>query len=209
MDGFSGLGFAFQKRTELKIPVFHISGKRVLVTLGGHGKVQFGIQTQYLLSHLKDISGVICVGAGGGLAGHLEVGDLVVAEKTIEHDYNEKFVLNAKLPEFQAHPDLIEKFKNLSLTKSFAIHFGAVASGDEDIVEVGRANELFARTGALAVAWEGTGGAKACKFNDIPFLEIRAITDKARESVAESFSANLSACMKNAAELLCHAVEES
>jgi nucleoside phosphorylase len=54
-----------------------------------------------------------------------------------------------------------------------------IASGDEDIVTIERAAELHTQTGAVAVAWEGAGVARACLFSQIPYLEIRGITDTA------------------------------
>src|SRR5690348_8043673 len=104
LEGFASLGLNIESEAGLKLPIFRIPSKGIIVAKGGHGKTQFGIQTQYLVTHLKNIGGVICIGAGGGLATHLNVGDLVIAEKTIEHDYTERFDLNAKLPEFAAHP---------------------------------------------------------------------------------------------------------
>ena len=199
LDGFASLGLGIETETDLKLPIFRIPSKAIIIARGGHGKTQFGIQTQYLITHLKNLRGVICVGAGGGLATHLKVGDLVIAEKTIEHDYTEKFDLNAKLPEFKAHPSLIDRFKNRNFNFSFDVHFGSVAGGDEDIVDLVRAEELHRHTQSLAVAWEGTGGARASLFNDIPYLEIRTITDNARDSVSDSFAKNLGSCMKNVA----------
>jgi len=57
------------------------------------------------------------------------------------------------------------------------------------------------RTGALAVAWEGAGGARACHFSGIPFLEIRGITDSADSDAASDFGANLEGAMRNVAAL--------
>jgi len=205
LEGFTELGLDVEKRAGLKTPAFWIPQKGFVISRGGHGKSQFAIQTQYLLSHLKDMEAVICAGAAGGLGPHLEVGDLVVGEKTIEHDYTERFSPNAKLPEFAGHSSLIGRFKNLSLHDSFKIHFGSIAGGDEDIVDAMRAQELYQSTRSLAVAWEGPGGARAAKFNDLPYLEIRAITDNARDSVPNSFSQNLGRCMKNLATALHHA----
>lgn len=173
----------------------------LLIATGGHGKVQYGIQTQYLLSAAQKVKCVFCVGAGGGLDEAIQVGDLVVAEKTIEHDYIEKFDLSAKKPELPGCPNLMVRAKEVSSSK-FKIHYGTIASGDEDIVDPARAAQLMSATRALAVAWEGIGGAKACKFNNVPFLEVRAITDNARDSVAEAFAKNLPLAMSNAAQLI-------
>lgn len=202
LAAFADLGLDIASEKGLRLQIFRIPSKAMIISRGGHGKTQFGIHTQYLLTHLENVNGVVCAGAGGGLATHLKIGDLVIAEKTIEHDYTERFDPNAKLPEFPAHQSLLNRFKKRSFEFSFDVHFGSVAGGDEDIVESDRAKELHSRTGSLAVAWEGTGGARASLFNDLPYLEIRAITDNARESASESFSKNLGSCMKNVASLL-------
>jgi nucleoside phosphorylase len=53
------------------------------------------------------------------------------------------------------------------------------------------------------VAWEGAGGARAARFQKLPFLEIRAVTDMvgAAATLAD-FERNLSPAMTNLAEVL-------
>lgn len=202
VEGLSKKGQVFTMRATPKLSLLQDSSRKLTVAVGGHGKVQFALQTQYLLSQINDVSSVICVGAAGALAEHVKVGDLVIAEKTIEHDYTERFDLKAKTPEFLHHAELLRVASSVSGHSGFTVHFGSVASGDEDIVDAVRAQQLFEKTQALAVAWEGSGGARACLFHEIPFLEIRAITDNARDTVAESFAENLQSCMHNAADFL-------
>lgn len=72
-----------------KLEVERFPALNATLARGGHGKTQFGIQTQYLLDHAQfDL--VICAGAAGALAPQVKVGDLIVAKSTIEHDYNIK-----------------------------------------------------------------------------------------------------------------------
>jgi adenosylhomocysteine nucleosidase len=85
---------------------------------------------------------------------------------------------------------------------SYGIHFGPIASGDEDIVDPLRAQELRSETSALCVAWEGSGGARAACFNEIRFVEIRCITDGADPDASVSFHENCIKVMPHAAELL-------
>src|SRR6185503_14970619 len=73
-----------------KLDVHHFPALDVTLARGGHGKTQFGIQTQYLLDHAR-FGLVICAGAAGALAPEVNVGDLIVVTTTIEHDYNNKF----------------------------------------------------------------------------------------------------------------------
>lgn len=125
---------------------------------------------------------------------------MVVAEKTIEHDFKIRFFVRPE-PEFPGDPKLIAQLQREN-DFSFRVHFGVIASGDEDIVDAARARELRAQTSAIAVAWEGAGGARAAKFNKVPFLEIRGITDTADSGAPIDFSANLKVAMSNVGDVL-------
>jgi adenosylhomocysteine nucleosidase len=77
-----------------------------------------------------------------------------------------------------------------------------MAGGDEDVIEVSRAAELRELHTALAVAWEGVGGARASAFSNVPYLEIRGATDTANHEAPVVFYINLKIVMKNIADLL-------
>jgi adenosylhomocysteine nucleosidase len=132
----------------------------------------------------------------------VSVGDVVVATATVEHDYNNKFSERA-LPKFDGAETAITELRSVSRsTKAFSVHFGPIASGDEDVVETERKKALHESTGALAVAWEGAGGAKACAFSGVPFVEIRGVTDTADHKAASDFEENLGVAMSNLATLI-------
>ena len=180
----------------------------VTLARGGHGKTQFGIQTQHLLDHAKfDL--VICAGAAGALAPEVRVGDVIIATSTLEHDYNNKFSERPK-PRFAGDAKSIEQIKALDLSDAnFKVHFGIMAGGDEDVIEVTRGAELRELHDALAVAWEGVGGARASAFSDIPYLEIRGATDTANHEAPVVFYVNLKIVMKNIGFLLCKWLKNS
>lgn len=175
---------------------------RLGVAVGGHGKVQMGVQTQHLLDHLPDAATVLCVGAAGGLGAGVGWGDVVVAERTIEHDYTLRFV--AEPPPVHAclslSPGVLAGLQPVS--GSHRVHHGPIASGDEDVVSPERAAELHRRTGALCVAWEGAGAARAARFSGRGFLEIRGITDGADEQAARTFRESLKVVLPRVAETL-------
>jgi adenosylhomocysteine nucleosidase len=184
-----------------KLDVDHFPALNITLARGGHGKTQFGIQTQHLLDHDKfDL--VICAGAAGALDPEVKVGDIIVATSTIEHDYNIKFSKRPK-PQFKGDAESIRQLQKLDLSNAgFKVHFGIMAGGDEDVIEVQRGAELNKLHNALAVAWEGVGGARASSFNDIPYLEIRGATDTADHAAPVVFYINLKIVMKNIAFLL-------
>jgi adenosylhomocysteine nucleosidase len=184
-----------------KLDVHCYPGINVTLAVGGHGKTQFGIQTQHLLDHAKfDL--VICAGAAGALAPEVRVGDVIIATSTLEHDYNNKFSERPK-PRFAGDAKSIEQIKALDLSDAnFKVHFGIMAGGDEDVIEVTRGAELRELHNALAVAWEGIGGARASAFSNVPYLEIRGATDTANHEAPVVFYINLKIVMKNIALLL-------
>jgi len=173
----------------------------VTLARGGHGKTQFGIQTQHLLDHAKfDL--VICAGAAGALAPEVKVSDVIIATSTLEHDYNNKFS-NRPKPRFAGDTKSIEQIRALHLSiADFRVHFGIIAGGDEDVIDFQRGKELRELWDALAVAWEGVGGARASAFSNIPYLEIRGATDTADHEAPVVFYVNLKIVMKNIAYLL-------
>ena len=185
-----------------KLPVVQLPDLGVTLARGGLGKVQFAVQTQHLLDSCSDWDLIVCAGAAGALADKVSVGDIVVATTTVEHDYNNKFNERA-LPKFDGAETAITELRSVSRsTKAFSVHFGPIASGDEDVVETERKRALHESTGALAVAWEGAGGAKACAFNRIPFVEIRGVTDTADHNAASDFEENLEVAMRNLTTLI-------
>ena len=207
LNGFSVLGLSAPlQKCDKGISFAHFPEQKLTVSVGGHGKAQFALQTHYLALTHGPFENVLCVGSAGGLSLDVKVGDVVVAETTIEHDYNERFNSKASLPQFQAHEVLVRRFlggdSEVRRMSSFSVFRGAVASGDEDIANHERAADLWQKTGALAVAWEGAGGARASRFLGLNYLELRVITDNARENVASSFTENLPGCMANLARLI-------
>ena len=175
----------------------------LVVSVAGHGKAQFASTTQYLIDGCGPFDLVIAAGAAGALDGNLLPGDVVIATETVEHDYKMRFHGDAPAPR---HPCSSEVRVSIAhahpKSSSFRLHIGAIASGDEDVVDAGRAKELHKQTDALCVAWEGAGGAKAAQFNGIPFIEIRAVTDAADGEAPESYRIHLADAVKNIGRVL-------
>jgi adenosylhomocysteine nucleosidase len=127
---------------------------------------------------------------------------LIVATSTVEHDFNNKFVPRPK-PSFKGDAKSIEQLKALKTPDAnFKVHFGIMAGGDEDVIELTRGAQLRDLHNALAVAWEGVGGARACAFSEVPYLELRGATDTANHEAPVVFDINLKIVMKNIAYLL-------
>jgi adenosylhomocysteine nucleosidase len=186
----------------LKIKAAYISDWHALVATGGHGKTQFAVQAQYLIGQFPSSELVICAGAAGSLSSQLSVGDVVIGTETVEHDYRQLFA-SRPLPRFPGHGPSIDALRRSAQDVSgFQVAFDVIASGDEDVVASERAKAIRDQTGAVCVAWEGSGAARAALFNGIGSLEIRAVTDAADKEAPQRFDANLPIAMANLANLL-------
>jgi adenosylhomocysteine nucleosidase len=195
-------GLATVDATVGQLVAMRVPDVGLTVVPGGLGKVQFAIRTQHVLDVNRTWDVVLCAGAAGALVGALTVGDVVVATETVEHDIHNRFG-PPRLPRFSGAATMIESLRGVRPPRNaFTVHFGPIASGDEDVVAVARQEALRRRTGALAVAWEGAGGARACQFSAVPFVEMRGVTDGANRRAAADFRANLATAMANVATVI-------
>ncbi len=190
-----------EQRAVGRAHVYQYPAAGVTLARGGLGKVQFAVTTGHLLDHLPYVDLVVCAGVAGSLVAHVRVGDVVAGTATVEHDFNPGF---ARLPSFDGSPPHIAALRQMAgdLRVPFRVHFAPVASGDEAIVDADRASGLRARTGALAVAWEGAGGARAAAFSDVPYVEVRGISDMADHAAMDVFKANIPDAMRNVAVIV-------
>ena len=198
-----------EQRAVGRVHVHEHRAAGVTLARGGLGKVQFAVTTGHLLDHRPAVDLVVCAGVAGSLADHVRVGDIVVGTATVEHDFNPKFT-GAWLPSFDGSPPHIAALRRMAdgLDAAFRVHFAPVASGDEAIVDAARAAALRARTGALAVAWEGAGGARAAAFSDVPYVEVRGISDMADHAAMDVFKANIPSAMENVAVIVAWLAEQ-
>ena len=176
---------------------------RLLTVQGGLGKVDFAVRTLHLIERGPPLDGVICLGTCGALSPTLAIGDVVVATETVEHDFNRKLT-EGPIPRFESDPKLLKAFRDSesSLPDGVSVAYGPIASGDEGIDSSSRARELMDRTGGIVAAWEGAGGAKACAFAGVPYIEVRCVSDLADEDAMTDFRENTPLAMGNLARLL-------
>ena len=203
LAALSALGHEPSVRRIGQLEVAYLAALELGVAVGGHGKVQLGVQTQHLLDLLPHVQTVVCAGAAGSLSATARWGDVIVGSCSVEHDYKLRFVAEP-LPVHRADPSVVREI--LAVTSDwpggFSILSGPIASGDEDVIDSARACDLRAETGALCVAWEGAGAARAAAFSGRRFVELRVITDVADATAAADFHASLEEVIPHLADVL-------
>jgi adenosylhomocysteine nucleosidase len=166
-----------QKITRVRVPCVYVPAWGAILGQGGNGRTQYAIQAQYLIDCFPDAALMLCVGTATSLDAALSIGDVVVATKSVEHDYRlagETRDLPCFIGDRVALMRLREATSNWS---GFKIAFDVVASNDADMVTAAQAEAIRRQTGALCVAPAGSGAARAAAFNNMEALEIRCITD--------------------------------
>ncbi len=161
----------------------------VVVVRCGVGKVSAAICVQ-LLRDKFGVTHVVNTGVAGALDPTLEIGDMVVSQDAIYHDVDCRPVGYAlgQVPGLavQAFP-ADETLRRLAISASQRVHpghtrLGRVASGDQFIGSDSQKQRILAHTGAMCAEMEGAAIAQAAYLNHIPYVILRAISDKADHS---------------------------
>ena len=164
-----------------------LKGKDAVVVQSGIGKVNMALCTQ-ILADKFDVEAVINTGVAGGLYKDIEIGDIVISKDAVQHDVDAT-VFGYKVGEiprmdtsyFEADKDLIELAKKTceEVNPDINCYVGRVVSGDQFISGEVIKNKLIDLFDGSCTEMEGAAIAHAAFLNEIPYVVIRAISDKA------------------------------
>ena len=152
----------------------------------GVGKVNAALCVQ-VLCDLFNVTHVVNTGVAGSLCNDLDIGDFVVSSDAMYHDFdcapiNPNYAVGQVpgLPvrTFKADDLLIKMAFEAAQSVSNA-KIGRVASGDQFVCNKDKKNKIIADTTALCTEMEGAAIAHAAWRNGVPFVILRAISDKA------------------------------
>lgn len=191
-----------------------LEGKDVVLVQCGVGKVNAAMCTQILCDRFA-VDAVINTGVAGSLDAKLDIGDLVVSVDAMHHDMNcNKLGYPAgQVPgmdtlAFQADPQLID----YACTAAEAVNpghtqKGRVASGDQFVSSGEQKAQIVADTGAVCTEMEGVAIAHTAYRNKIPFVIIRAISDKADDSAQMDYPAFEAIAAQRCAQVIMHMLQ--
>lgn len=167
----------------------------VVVAFCNVGKVNAGLCVQILVDRFG-VTHVMNTGVAGSLDAAINIGDLVVSTDAVYHDmdvcnlgYKPGQVPGLETVFFPADENLraVVKQAAAEVASDIRVFDGRVASGDQFVrtdAEKRRIINIFA---ARCCEMEGAAIAHACYLNGIPFVVVRAISDKADGSDAELY----------------------
>ena len=157
----------------------------------GVGKVNAAMCAQILCA-CYGVTHVVNTGVAGSLSAALDIGDLVISKDAIYHDFDCHVINPAycvgQVPGmpvrfFPADERLIDQaMAAAELVNPGHNRIGTVASGDQFICNRQTKAQIVADTGAVCTEMEGAAIAHTAWRNGVPFVILRAISDKADDS---------------------------
>lgn len=168
-------------------------GKKVVIVRSGIGKVNAAICAQILADVFK-ADAIINTGIAGSLNDEINIGDIVLSKDAVQHDmdttafgYEVGVIPRMETSVFKADEGLIKLAEECCREKLKEINtfVGRVVSGDQFISDGAKKKWLTDTFSGFCTEMEGAAIAQSAYLNNIPFLVIRAISDKADDSAAD------------------------
>lgn len=192
-----------------------LAGIPMITAISGYGKVAAAATAASVIERF-DPSEIIFGGVAGGVDPAVRIGDVVVADRLVQHDYDarpifDRFVIpSLGIAEIPADPNLVARLVDAATryietriqpevlevgaspfdVTNISLHTGLIASGDRFVSDSAEANMLAGDLpGLLAVEMEGAAVAQVCFERDVPFAVFRSISDHADRNADINFMA--------------------
>lgn len=185
-----------EKRAGMEFYKGKLAGKDAVVVRCGIGKVNAGMCAQILVDcYQADV--MINTGIAGSLQAKIDIGDIVLSEDALQHDmdatgfgYPVGVIPRMEQSVFKADEKLIgiAEAACKKVNPEIGVHVGRVVSGDQFISDKVKKNWLIENFNGYCCEMEGAAIAQAAYLNQVPFLIVRAISDKADDSATMDYS---------------------
>ena len=192
-----------------------MGNKEVVIVRSGIGKVNAGICTQ-ILADLFQVDAVINTGIAGSLKAEINIGDIVVSTDLVHHDMdavNFGYPLG-QIPQmdtfsFKADEKLAELAEKAchEVNPEIQVFRGRIVSGDQFIADKEVKNRITGNFQGYCTEMEGAAIAQAAYLNDVPFVVLRAISDKADDSASMDYPTFEAQAAEHCVKLVEHFLE--
>lgn len=197
----------------LKINKGKINQKEVVLVQAGVGKVNAARTTQILIDNFN-IEYIINVGSAGTSKENINIGDIVIGKKMVQHDFDitafghKKGYITDIGRELIMNEDLLNKYKEIinNINRDYQTIIGTIASGDIFCTDIEKTKEIEKEFDADAIEMEGAAIAQVCKLANIPWIIIRSISDVANGKNASIHEHYLEEVSKRCAKILKQAI---
>lgn len=187
-----------------------LKGVDVVIVRSGIGKVNAGLCAQ-ILADVFQVTHIINTGVAGSLNAKLDIGDILISRDALYHDVDVRIfgyqlgeVPQMGCREFKADKAMIEAAVSSCKEVNPDIHVevGRILSGDQFISDKAKKETLIADFQGDCTEMEGAAIAHSAYLNKIPFVIIRAISDKADDSAEMDYPTFEKAAALHSAKLV-------
>ena len=191
-----------------------LKGVDVVIVRSGIGKVNAGLCAQ-ILADVFQVTHIINTGVAGSLNAKLDIGDILISRDALYHDVDVRIfgyqlgeVPQMGCREFKADKAMIEAAVSSCKEVNPDIHVevGRILSGDQFISSKAKKETLIADFQGDCTEMEGAAIAHSAYLNKIPFVIIRAISDKADDSAEMDYPTFEREAAKHSAKLVEHMI---
>ena len=183
------------KKASMEFHQGALNGKQVVVVRSGIGKVNAGICAQ-ILADVFQVDAIINTGIAGSLQAEINIGDLVISTDALQHDmdarefgYERGQIPRMGVLSFPADERLVAAAKASceKVNPEISVFTGRVVTGDQFIASRQVKEEIKGWSRGLCTEMEGGAIAQVAWLNQIPFVILRAISDKADDSATMDY----------------------
>lgn len=183
------------KKAQMEFLEGELEGFQAVVVRSGIGKVNAAVCTQILVDEFG-VDGVINTGIAGSLKAEINIGDIVLSTDVLHHDMDATgfgYPLG-QIPQmdafsFQADEQMRKLAKEVceEVNPEIRVFEGRVVSGDQFISSREVKDKIKENFDGCCTEMEGAAIAQTAYLNQIPFVIIRAISDKADDSATMDY----------------------
>ena len=183
------------KKASMEFHEGKLNGKDVVVVRSGVGKVNAAVCTQILVDEFH-VDGVINTGIAGSLKNEINIGDIVISTDALQHDvdargfgYQRGQIPQMEVFSFVANPVMRETAVKVckEVNPDIQVFEGRIVSGDQFISDHDVKENLIKEFSGFCTEMEGASIAQTAYLNKLPFVVIRAISDKADNSATMDY----------------------
>ena len=187
-----------------------IEGKEVAIVECGIAKVNAAMCTQILISEFN-VDSVINTGVAGALHDKLNINDIVISTDAIEYDVDASplgdpkgTIPRMKTSVFKSDERMIKAAYDAFLEEDlkFKAYKGRVVTGDQFVADNETKNVLKNDFNGYCCEMEGGAIAHVAYLNEVPFVIIRAISDKADSSADMTYDEFVKIAAINSKEMV-------
>lgn len=184
------------KKADMEFCEGQLCGKEVVVVRSGVCKVNAAVCTQILIDDFN-VEAVINTGIAGSLRNEINIGDVVVSTDLVHHDVDARgFGYEpGQIPQmdefsFKADEKLVELAKAAceEVNPDIQVFTGRIVSGEQFVSDQSVKDKIKKNFSGFCTEMEGAAIGQAAYLNGIPFVVLRAISDKADGSASMDYA---------------------